>query len=237
MGRHIGDPALQVAAARRVLARGGCGSRVAGQGAVGGADDPDTFWISPWGYFDETLPDHVVHVGMDLEVLSGAGGVSPAVGFHAEMLRDRPAANAVIHTHSPFVEVLSTTGVDMGMYSADACLFHDEQAHYFDDGVRPIVDGPRMSAALGERSVLWLGNHGVVIVAETLALATVKAITLESSARCHVEAQTVGGKEMPIAEAVRSKGLYLQNFIGAMWEANWRRLRRSDPDLFETLDG
>ena len=39
------------------------------------------------------------------------------------------------------------------------------------------------------------------------------------------------------AEAVRSKGLYLENFVGAMWEANWRRLRRSDPDLFETLDG
>ena len=236
MGMHIDHPAFQVAAARRMLARGGCESRVAGQVALRDPDRPETLWISPWGYFDETLPDHVVHVSMDLEVLSGDGGVSPAVGFHARMLRDRPAAGAVIHTHSPYVEVLSTTGADMGMYSADACLFHDEQAHYFDDGVRPIVDGPRMSAALGERSVLWLGNHGVVIVAASLALATVKAITLETSARCHVEAQQIGGKEMPIAEAVRSKALYLENFIGAMWEANWRRLRRSDPDLFETLD-
>ncbi|MCY3925018.1 MAG: class II aldolase/adducin family protein [bacterium] len=236
MGLRIDHPAFQVAAARRMLARNGCESRVAGQVALRDADDPDTFWISPWGYFDETLPDHVVHVGMNLEVLSGDGAVSPAVGFHAEMLRDRPAACAVIHTHSAFVEVLSTTGAEVGMYSADACLFHDEQAHYFDDGVRPIVDGPRMSAALGDRSVLWLGNHGVVIVAESLALATVKAITLESSARCHAQAQLVGGKEMPTAEAVRSKRLYLENFIGAMWEANWRRLRRSDPDLFEVLD-
>ena len=236
MGMHVDHPAFQVAAARRMLARNGCESRVAGQVALRDPDRPGEFWISPWGYFDETLPDHVVHVDMDLRVLTGAGGVSPAVGFHAEMLVDRPGANAVIHTHSPFVEVLSTTGTDVGMYSADACLFHDEQAHYFDDGVRPIVHGPRMSAALGDRSVLWLGNHGVVIVAGSLALATVKAITLESSARCHVEAQSIGGKEMPIAEAVRSKGLYLENFIGAMWEANWRRLRRSDPDLFETLD-
>ena len=75
-----------------------------------------------------------------------------------------------------------------------------------------------------------------MIVGESLALATVKAITLESSARCHVEAQPIGGKEMPIAEAVRSKRLYLENFVGAMWEANWRRLRRSDPDLFDALD-
>ena len=46
----------------------------------------------------------------------------------------------------------------------------------------------------------------------------------------------IGGKEMPIAEAVRSKRLYVDNFIGAMWDANWRRLRRSDPDLFDVLD-
>lgn len=85
-------------------------------------------------------------------MLTGDGSVSPAVGFHAEMLRTRPAATAVIHTHSHFVE-----------------------------------------------------------------------------------AQMIGGKEMPIAEAVRSKRLYLDNFIGAMWEANWRRLRRSDPDLFDVL--
>ena len=233
---HIGHPAFRVAAARRMLARGGCESRVAGQVALRDPDRAETMWISPWGYFDETLPEHVVHVSLDLEVLDGDGGVSPAVGFHAQMLRDRPTATAVIHTHSHFVEVLSTTGADMGMYSADACLFHDEQAHYFDDGIRPIVDGARMSAALGDRSVLWLGNHGVVITDETLALATVKAITLESSARCHVEAQMIGGKEMPIAEAVRSKRLYLENFIDAMWEANWRRLRRSDPDLFDVLD-
>ncbi len=234
---HIDHPAFQVAAARRMLARAGCESRVAGQVALRDPDRPDTLWISPWGYFDETLPEHVVQVSMDLEVLTGTGGVSPAVGFHAEMLRTRPAAHAVIHAHSHFVEVLSTTGSDMGMYSADACLFHDEQAHYFDDGVRPIVDGLRMSAALGSRSVLWLGNHGVVIADGSLALATVKAITLESSARCAVEAQMIGGKEMPIAEAVRSKRLYLDNFIGAMWDANWRRLRRSDPDLFDVLDG
>lgn len=233
---QLDHPAFQVAAARRMLARGGCESRVAGQVALRDPERADTFWISPWGYFDETLPDHVVHVGMDLGILAGEGGVSPAVGFHAELLRDRPAARAVVHTHSHFVEVLSTTGTDMGMYSADACLFHDEQAHYFDDGIRPIVDGPRMSAALGDRSVLWLGNHGVVVVDESLALATVKAITLETSARCHVEAQLIGGKEMPIAEAVRSKRLYLQNFIDAMWEANWRRLRRSDPDLFDVLE-
>ena len=219
-----------------MLARGGCESRVAGQVALRDPARPETFWISPWGYFDETLPDHVIHVSFDLEVLEGSGGVSPAVGFHAQMLRDRPAASAVIHTHSHFVEVLSTTGADMGMYSADACLFHDEQAHYFDDGVRPVVDGPRMSGALGGRSVLWLGNHGVVIVGETLALATVKAITLETSARCHVEAQQIGGKEMPVAEAIRAKGLYLANFVDAMWDANWRRLRRSDPDLFEALN-
>ena len=229
-------PAFQVSASRRMLARAGCESRVAGQVALRDPSDPELFWISPWGYFDETLPSHVVKANFDLKLVEGAWDVSPAVGFHAEILRRRPDVASVIHTHSHYVEVLSTTGAGVGMYSADACLFYEEQTHYFDDGIRPVVDGVRMADALGDRGVLWLGNHGVVVAADTLAAATVLAITLETASRCHYEAQLLGGKEMPTAEAVRLKGLYHEHFIPAMWDANWRRLPKSDPDLFALLE-
>jgi hypothetical protein len=34
---------------------------------------------------------------------------------------------------------------------------------------------------------------------------------------------------------VRGKGRYQELFLPNMWEANFRRLRTSDPDLFELL--
>lgn len=228
-------PAFQVAAARRILGREGCESRVAGHVSVRDAERSDAFWVSPFGYFSETLPSDVNCYDMELNLLDGDTPASPAVRFHAGFYEARPDANSVIHTHSHYVEVLSTTGKDVGLYSADACLFYQEQAHYADNGIDNPVDGPRMAEALGQRSVVLIGNHGACFVCGSLEEATVKAIAYESSARAHYEAQVVGGHEMPEAEAARAKKAYHKYFIPMMWEANYRRLRRSDADLFETL--
>ena len=53
------DPRFRIAAARRILAREGCESRVAGHVSER-AQGEDAFWVSPFGYFDETTPDMVV---------------------------------------------------------------------------------------------------------------------------------------------------------------------------------
>ena len=97
------------------------------------------------------------------------------------------------------------------------------------------MDGPRRAEALGQRSVVLIGNHGACFVCPSLEEATVKAIALESSARVHYEARVVGGHEMPEAEAARAKKACHKYFIPMMWEANYRRLRRTDADLFDTL--
>ena len=44
------------------------------------------------------------------------------------------------------------------------------------------------------------------------------------------------GVEIPLAEVVRGRAAYHKHFLPNMWEANLRRLRSSDPDLFEFLD-
>ena len=228
-------PAFRVAVARRILAREGCESRVAGHVSVRAPDRADAMWVSPFGYFDQTVPSDLIKTTLDLERLEGDAEPSPAIAFHAALYKARPDAQSVIHTHSRWVEVLSTTAQDVGMYSADSCLFYEEQAHYADDGIQPPVDGVRMAAALGARSVLLIGNHGAVIVEKSLEAATVKALALETSARCHVEAQLIGGKEMAMAEAARAKGAYHKYFIPQMWAANYQRVQRSDPDLFALL--
>ena len=186
-------PAFQVAASRRILAREGCESRVAGHVSVRDSERSDAFWVSPFGYFSETLPSDVNCYDMELNLLDGDTPASPAVRFHAGFYEARPDANSVIHTHSHYVEVLSTTGKDVGLYSADACLFYQEQAHYADNGIDNPVDGPRMAEALGQRSVVLIGNHGACFVCPSLEEATIKAIAYETSARAHYEAQGSGG--------------------------------------------
>ena len=78
----IDDIRFKIAAARRILARNGCESQVAGHVSAR-ADGEDAFWVSPFEYFDETLPDRVVKASFDLALLEGDWEPSPAIQFHA----------------------------------------------------------------------------------------------------------------------------------------------------------
>lgn len=232
---HADHPAFQIALARRMLAREGCESQVAGHVSVRDAQNPEEFWVSTFGYFDETLPEHVIKLNFQMEQLEGTWTPSPAVAFHASLFAARPEARSVVHTHSRWLQVLSTTGSDIGMFTTEAALFYNDQAHYIDDGVQTPVDGERMARQLSDKRVLIMDNHGAVVVETSLIRATIKAIALESSAFAQVHAGIVSGKPMPDAEAARSQADYHKYYIPMMWEANCRRLRKTDPDLFAQL--
>jgi len=79
-------------------------------------------------------------------------------------------------------------------------------------------------------------NHGAIVVDEALENCTIKALMLEKAARYHLDCERIGGTELPVAEVIRGRGRYHKYFLSNMWAANFRRLRRSDPDLFERLD-
>jgi len=78
----VDDIRFKLAASRRILANNGCESRVAGHVSAR-AEGEDAFFVTPFEYFDETLPDRIVKVSFDLQVLEGEWEPSPAVRFHA----------------------------------------------------------------------------------------------------------------------------------------------------------
>lgn len=231
----IDDPRFRIAASRRMLYRQGCDSGVAGHVSERAADG-ETFYVSAFGYFDETTPDSVLHYTYDLELVDGSGPASPAVEFHAAILRERKDVRSVIHTHSHYVMVLATLQQPLGMYNDAACLFHDQQVLYADDGTAPPVEGKRLVAELGDKSVAWMKNHGMLVASPTLEEATVMAMIAEKQAHVHLDAVAAGGVEH--AEAYITAGVkpHRRYYIPQTWEANLRRLRKTDPDLFEYLD-
>jgi L-fuculose-phosphate aldolase len=222
------DIRFRIAAGRRMLYRQGCDSNVGGH--VSARDDADDgFWVTGFEYFDETVPDGVAKLDFDLQPLVGHHELSPAVNFHARIYRLRPDVGAIVHLHSHFVSVLSSTGRTVGMYNVASVLFHEEQSTYFDDGVKShlaVVD------ALGDKRVVLMKNHGAIVASPTLESATIEAVMLEHCARLHLECEAAGGTEILEAEVVAGKAMYRKHFLPNMWEANFERLRRSDPDLF-----
>lgn len=225
------DVGFRLAAGRRILYRNGCDSAVAGHLSAR-CDDDEGFWMTPFEYFDETVPSSITRLDWDTNVIGSRSETSPAASFHSSIYRRRSDVGSIAHIHSHFVSVLCSTDQFIGMYNVGACLFHDEQADYVDDGSVPSVDGERMADELGDRSVLLMRNHGALVVADSIEHVTVLALMLEQSARYHVECLAIGGREIAEPEARRVKGQYQKYFLDQMWAANLRRLRSSDPDLF-----
>jgi L-fuculose-phosphate aldolase len=222
---------FEIAMARRILAREGCESAVAGHVSVR-VPGEDAFWVSTFEYFDETVPETIVKSSFDIELLEGDREPSPAISFHAALYRGRPDVNCVIHTHSHYVMVLATTGRLVGMYNDMAALFLDEQVVHVDDGTADPVDGSVMCREVGDKHVIIVKNHGAIFLGDSLETTTVEAFTFEKCARIQIEAELIGGTEHARAYAERSKGVYRKYFRPQMWAAAVRRLRRDDPELF-----
>ncbi|MCU1485445.1 MAG: class aldolase/adducin family protein [Actinomycetia bacterium] len=221
------DIRFKIAAARRMLYREGCDSDVGGHVS---ARADDGFWVTGFEYFDTTTPDRVAKLSYDLEPLVGELAMSPAVNFHARIYQERADVNAIVHLHSHFISVLSSVeGKQVEMFNVHSVLFHEEQATYFDDGVKShlaVVD------ALGDKRVCLMKNHGAIIASDSLENATIEAITLEKAARIQLEAEAIGGTPILEAEVVSGKAMYRKHYLPQMWAANFERLRTSDPGLF-----
>jgi L-fuculose-phosphate aldolase len=228
----VNDIRFRIAAARRMLYRLGCDSNVGGHVSAR-ADTGDAFWVTGFEYFDQTTPERVARLDFDLNVLEGELTFSPAVNFHARIYELRPDVDAIVHLHSHFVSVLSSTGRTVGMYNVGSVLFHEEQVTYFDDGHRAHVS---VADALGDKRVVLIKNHGAIVASETLEHATIEAVMLEEAARYHLECEAAGGTEIAHDEVVAGKAMYQKYFLPNMWDANFERLRTSDPDLFAWLD-
>ncbi len=231
------DPRFQIAAARRILHREGLDSQVGGHVSLR-VPGEDAFLVTPFQYFDETLPEHVSKVGFDMEVLEpGTLPASVGITFHASVYMARPDVNCVIHTHAKNMAVLSTTGVPFGVYYDYAALFLDEVAPWKDDpDLVPSEEGAMMVEVLGSRKALLMGHHGSLHVGDTLEHTTVEALLMEMCAGYQLAAMAVGGQPLDEHTARSYRTAYLKyGFRDQMWLANYRRLLRSDPDLFETL--
>jgi L-fuculose-phosphate aldolase len=210
-----------------MLYREGCDSQTAGHVSAR-SDEGDSMFVTPFSYFDETTPAHIVKSDFDLNLLEGDWVPSPAIAFHAAIYRARPDVNSVIHTHSPMVCAIGTTGRTIGMYHVSSALFYRDQGY-----AGPVPEDEALVTALGaDRHIALMKNHGAVVVADTLEDAAIKAMMLEKAARYHIDAEAIDGTPMNDEESAQMRGAHEQYFLPQMWKAHLRRLRRSDPDLF-----
>lgn len=166
-----------------------------------------------------------------------------AYHIHEPVYRYRPDVGCVLHTHMPYATALCM--IDCGrldMALQTATQFHDRIA--YDDEYPASVaaageqEGERLAAALGDRDVLFMRSHGILVCGGSVAAAVYDLYYLERACRMQWLAAAYGGASAFIPDAALER----QKTVHARWgdrykieflEAHKRLLDRDEPDYAE----
>jgi ribulose-5-phosphate 4-epimerase/fuculose-1-phosphate aldolase len=159
--------------------------------------DAQHFLVNPFGlHFSEITASKLIVCDFEGKVVRGDGEPSPSAHhIHAPIHRLVPRARVLLHTHQPYATALTMiTGGRLEWALQTTCRFYGRVAYDTDyDGVA-LSDtvGERMAGILGGAEVLFLGNHGVITAAPTVAQAFDDLYFVERVAQTQILAMSTG---------------------------------------------
>ena len=192
-----------LAAAFRWAARLNFHEAVANHFSLAVSDDGSQFLLNPPGrHFSRVRASELLLLDAGDAGAADAQGtppVDPTAWFlHGHLHRVVPHARCVLHTHMPYATALACLAdFEFLMLDQSACRFHGRIAYDRDYPGMALDDseGERVASLLGEgdgKSILFMGNHGVMVVANTVAEAFDELYYLERAAQVQVYAMSTG---------------------------------------------
>ncbi|WP_322622713.1 class II aldolase/adducin family protein [Aedoeadaptatus coxii] len=158
--------------------------------------DDRSFLITPSGMAYESLKERdLVVMTSEGEILKGDRKPSSEWHMHGAIYNARPEINVLIHTHSPYVSVVSSLGEDLPPISyliASAGTRTVPLARYETFGTKEL--GEAAVEAMGDCKAVMLANHGLIAGGDTLEQAFSLAQEIEFCAFMYVTALSTGKK-------------------------------------------
>ncbi|MDE4306225.1 class II aldolase/adducin family protein [Phaeobacter gallaeciensis] len=168
------------------------------------ADGQQFLLNAKWQHFDTIAPE-------DLLLLDSRTKETPATAdasawcVHGTLHRRLPEARVVLHAHSPYATALACLK-DPTMVPIDnnTARFYGRTAYDLSFGgiADAAEEGERLADAIGDKSVLVMGNHGVTIVGDTVAEAFEDLYFFEKAAQTLILARSDGSPLAVLSDAV-----------------------------------
>jgi ribulose-5-phosphate 4-epimerase/fuculose-1-phosphate aldolase len=175
---------------------------------VGGRED--LFLVNPLGLsFAEVTPDRLLLCAGSGEVLDGEGTPEATAFFiHARLHARLPRARAAFHTHMPHATALACLDGPPLLFAVQSALrFWGRIAvdRDYNGLALDAAEGDRIAAAAGDADVLVLQNHGVIVLAPSIAEAWDDLYYLERAAEAEWKALASGRPVRPVAPAIAAR--------------------------------
>jgi ribulose-5-phosphate 4-epimerase/fuculose-1-phosphate aldolase len=197
------------------------------------------FLVNKWGlHWSELSASNLLLADFDGAILEGEGEVEPTAFYiHSRIHKNCPQATVVLHTHMPYATAL--TIVEGGrLEPCEQKAIRLCRTIVYDDDYQGLAldnaEGDRMAAKLGDKRILFLAHHGIIVTHRSVAEAYDDLYYLERACQVQVIARQTGLPLRPIPEPVlqRTEAQYGDERTSApLHFASLKRiLDREEPD-------
>ena len=196
------------------------------------------FLINPRGYlFQELTASSLIVCDLDGKVLRGTGELRKvAFHIHARIHLRNPNATCIVHVHPRWLTALSMLAEPEVTLSHHNNLILNDRIAIDHEGVAPAdshAEGDRLAAALGDKSILLMGGHGVTVVGPTIHDAFDECHAAERTAMYQITAMSTGRqlRALPDTERRQWHGPWGEKMDARLHLDAWHRiLDREEPD-------
>jgi ribulose-5-phosphate 4-epimerase/fuculose-1-phosphate aldolase len=171
----------------------------------------DRYYQIPFGtHWSEVTASCFMEVGIDDgEVKRGEGDVERSCYcIHAPIHKALPQARAVFHTHMPYASALTRLEDPRIKEIGQTEVGMSGKIAYDDEYTGPAFDpaeGARLAKVIGDKTILFMANHGISTVGESVADAYDKLYYIERAAQVQIYAMWTGQPLKKLPEPVVEK--------------------------------
>ena len=208
------------------------------------ASEPQ-FLINPFGlHYGEVTARNLVKIDIAGRKLDSSPHPVNAAGFviHGAIHAARPDAHCIAHTHTTAGMAVACKQSGLRYDNFNAALLYGRVAYHAFEGITTDEsEKPRLVASLGEKNILILRNHGLLVAGLSVHDVLATMATLQMACEVQVASDTLAGPNIPIDERVLA-AIPVQNAVMATGRSSPNRLvfdgcRRRAGIRYENLAG
>lgn len=226
---------VDLAAAFRLAARFDWHEAVANHFSLALSPDGKTFLMNPrWRHFSKITASELLRLDVDdRETMNRPNAPDlTAWSLHGRLHAALPHARCIIHLHPAYATAIaSLADPEIKPIDQNTARFYNRIAFDMDYGGMANTDaeGDRLARLMGNRSVMMMGNHGVLVCAATVAEAFDITYYLERACRNLVLAYQTGQKLHVMSPEVAEK-------TAQEWEADREQFLSHFAEMKSLLD-
>ena len=198
MSQDIRQMRVDLAAVFRMAAHYNWHESIANHFSLSVSDDGKQFLMNPkWIHFDNITASSLLIVDADdPETMNRSDAPDPTAWIiHGHLHRAAPQARCILHVHSPYATAIaSLADPEIKPIDQNTARFFNRVAYdrHYGGLAENDDEGARLVRVLGNKSIMMMGNHGVLVTGSSVAQAFDNLYYFERACQTLVLAYSTG---------------------------------------------